>query len=78
MVAMTLSLNTMSKNPSLLHIYARHMTDPNIAIQTWFEGEEEVWNTRFERYETSSKLHTVYWFWLTENKAIMIISCFKR
>ncbi len=66
------------EDPELLHIYARHLTDPGIAVQTWFEGEKEVWNVQFNHYETSSELYTVYWFWLKESKAVMIISCFRR
>ena len=64
--------------PELLHIYARHMTDPDIAMETWFEGQKEVWNVQFSRYETSSDFYTLYWFWLKDSKTVMIISCFRR
>lgn len=64
--------------PELFHIYARHLTTPYIAMQTWEEGTREVWNIEYSRYETSSDNYTVYWFWLKANKEVLVISCFKR
>jgi hypothetical protein len=66
------------QSPELLHIYARHGTDPDVAIKTWFEGDRTVWNVEFNRYQTSSEFYTVHWFWLEGDKAVMIISCFPR
>jgi len=59
-------------------IYVRHLTDPGIAMQTWFEGDKEVWNEQYKRYETSTSAHTVYWYWLKEDEMVMIITCFSR
>lgn len=61
--------------PDLLHIYARHLTTPNDCIATFFEGQT-TWNQEFERYETCSSTHCLYWFWLKKDKDVMVISCF--
>ena len=63
-------------DPSLLHIFARHLVTPEIAIKTWWEGDKEVWNEKHRRYETSSNTHTIYWFWLKKDKVVMVITCF--
>lgn len=63
--------------PGMLHIYARHLTEPVDAIRAYFEGQH-VWNPEHERFETSSEIHTVYWFWKDEaKKVVIIITCFK-
>ncbi|MBZ0187579.1 MAG: hypothetical protein K8F91_15130 [Candidatus Obscuribacterales bacterium] len=64
--------------PEHLHIYVRHLKNPEDAVEIWFEGEEEVWNAEFERYETSTETETVFWYWIEENKIVMIISCFDK
>lgn len=63
--------------PELLHIYVRHLTTPEDAITAFFTGKT-IWNETNERFETTTKTHTVYWLWIDENdKKILIISCFK-
>jgi hypothetical protein len=63
--------------PDLLHIYARHLATPRDAIAVFFEGMT-IWNVQNQRFETSSRSHCVYWFWLEKDKAVLVISCFKR
>lgn len=61
----------------MLHIWVRHTTEPKDAIKAFFEGDS-IWNKENERFETTTKTHTVFWFWLDENnKKVMIITCFK-
>jgi hypothetical protein len=61
--------------PDLLHIFVRHMMEPGDAIDTFFDGQT-VWNKDYKRFETSTADTTLYWFWLKENVAVMVISCF--
>jgi ribosomal protein L31 len=63
--------------PDLLHIYARHLTTARDAIETYFEGQS-TWNEQYERFETSTATHCLYWFWLKEGKDVMVISCFRN
>jgi hypothetical protein len=63
--------------PELLHIFARHLTSIDDAISTFFDGEEETWNQEFRRFETYSKTHGLLWFWLEEDRVVMVISCFR-
>ena len=61
----------------MLHIWARHTTEPKDAAKAFFEGED-VWNEEHKRFETTSTTHTVFWFWIDEGaKTVMIITCFK-
>lgn len=62
-----------------LHIYARHMCSPEDAINVFFETEEDEWDPEFRRFESFTDTHGLYWFWMDEEKTVvMIISCFKR
>lgn len=65
-------------DPTLLHIYARHLVNPHIAMQVWWEGETESWNTERERYETSDGRYVLYWLWLKKDKEVLVITCFRR
>jgi hypothetical protein len=62
-------------DPSLLHIYARHLTSPADAIRTFYEGSS-TWNEDRGRFETYSATHGLFWFWIEEEKVAMIITCF--
>lgn len=64
-------------DPHILHIYARHLTTIDDALDVYFESKPK-WNDQFERYENYSETHGLYWFWLDEpQKVIMVISCFR-
>ncbi len=64
--------------PELLHIYARHLTTIDDALDLYFE-EKAVWNESFQRYENYSNTHGLYWYWIDEQKrVVMIVSCFRR
>jgi len=63
--------------PDLLHIYARHLTTPQEAIETYFDANKTTWNDQFKRFETFSDTHGIYWFWLEKDSKILIISCFR-
>jgi hypothetical protein len=64
--------------PDLLHIYARHLTEPVDAIKTFFTSTPE-WNEKRERFENYSETHGLFWFWLNEiEKKVMIVTCFRR
>jgi hypothetical protein len=66
--------------PGMLHIYARGCFEPKDAIEIWFEGTEEIENTEYNRFETYTETHGIYWFWFDPDKRtkVFIISCFKR
>lgn len=62
---------------SLLHIYARHLTGIDDALDLFFDTKPS-WNGEFARYENYSDTHGLYWFWLDEQKRIvMVVSCFR-
>jgi len=64
-------------DPNLLHIYARHLTSIDDALDVFFDTTP-TWNQQFERYENYSETHGLYWFWLNEKKkTVMVISCFR-
>lgn len=67
-------------DPRLLHIYARHLKEPDDAIRVWFEGYRGVapvvYQPVYERYETYHEGIGVYWFWIVEDRVAMIVSCF--
>jgi len=64
--------------PELLHIFARHATEPADAIETFFDSSAEMtWNHERQRTETYSATHGLYWFWITPNQVVMVISCFR-
>jgi hypothetical protein len=63
----------------MLHIYARGCFSPADAIEIWFEGTEETENTEYDRIETYTDTHGIYWLWLDpEQTKILIISCFNK
>jgi hypothetical protein len=68
-------------DPSLLHIFARHLTTIEDALQVWFDDRaEDVWNEAKQRFETRGETHVLYWTWLDESRpdTVLIISCFSR
>jgi hypothetical protein len=62
--------------PELLHIYVRHLTTIDDALDTFFTGSPAK-NDQYERYETFTDTHGLYWFWIEDEKVVMVISCFK-
>jgi hypothetical protein len=64
-------------DPTQLHITVRHLTEIDDALDTFFDKEaESIWNAKNKRFQTYSKTHTLFWFWLNEpKKEVMIISC---
>ena len=65
-------------DPEILHIFARHLTSIDDALDVFF-GTTPTWNLNRQRYENLSETHGLYWFWLDEpKKKVMIISCFRR
>ncbi len=66
------------KKQDILHIYSRHLTTPDDALDLYF-NYESVWDEERKRYANFSDTHGLYWFWCNkEKKVIMVISCFKR
>lgn len=62
--------------PDLLHIYVRHLTSPNDAMQTFFKGTTQ-WNHKRNRFETHTSKHTIYWIWIDIHmRKVLIITCF--
>jgi hypothetical protein len=74
----TFVFKTEPGHPDLLHIYARHLTTEQDAVNTFFAADDRsVWNAAAERWETQSNTHLLYWFWLEEGSTVMVISCFR-
>ncbi len=61
--------------PSMLHIWARHLCTPDEAILTWRDGSR-VWNQTHKRWESYTASHGLFWFELKDG-GIMVVSCFK-
>lgn len=66
-----------SVDPSLLHIYARHLTTIDDALDVFFDTVP-TWNPDRQRFEDYSDTHGLYWFWLDErNREVMVVTCFR-
>jgi len=63
-------------DPGLLHIYARHLTTPEDAIET-FLAAAPAWNGDRRRFETCSETHGLFRYWLEQGAVVMVISCFR-
>ena len=63
--------------PDLLHIYVRHLTSIDDALDTFFNGQTN-WNEDRKRFETYTDAHGLFWFWLEPDRVVMVISCFKQ
>lgn len=62
--------------PELLHIYVRHLTSIDDALDTFFNGQAQ-WNEERQRFESYTDTHGLLWFWIEPEKVVMVISCFK-
>ena len=63
--------------PDLLHIYARHVTEPDDALDVFFyRSATQIHNAERARFERSNETHGLYWFWREEPSVVMVISCF--
>lgn len=66
-----------SVDPSILHIYARHLTTIDDALDVFF-STTPTWNERNKRFENLSETHGLYWFWRNEKKKeVTVITCFR-
>ena len=64
--------------PEVLHVTLRHGTTPEDAIQTFFEGEQQLWNEERQRFETMSDTLSLYWTRHPHDGSVIVISCFER
>jgi hypothetical protein len=61
--------------PELLHIYARHMTQPEDAIDVFFKGKR-CWNEQHARWHSEFEGLELLWFWINKKRRIVqVISC---
>ncbi len=66
-------------DPRLLHIYARHLTEIDDALDVFFDpSARQEYNAEHRRFERFTKTHGLFWFWLRENELVMVITCFKE
>lgn len=64
--------------PHLLHIFARHLTEPDDALDVWFDPTTtQSWNEDHQRFERLSKTHGLFWLWLEPFGVVMVITCFR-
>jgi hypothetical protein len=61
--------------PDLLHIWARHRKTEQDAMFIFFNGKTRR-NDEHDCWETKFGTEILWWFWIEENKVVMIISCF--
>ena len=65
--------------PDLLHIYARHLTTIDDALDVFFDhSAQQAYNAEHQRYERYSRTHGLYWFWLKPDSVVMVITCFSE
>ncbi len=62
--------------PEFLHIYVRHLTTIDDALDTFFNGQTKR-NEGQQRFETFTDTHGLFWFWIEPEKVVMVISCFR-
>lgn len=63
-------------HPEILHIFARHLKEPDDAIEIFFAGLT-FWKSEQGLWETRCHGEAVWWFWIDESeKVVMIVSCF--
>lgn len=63
-------------HPEILHIYARHLKEPDDAMDIFFSGQTS-WNSNQNLWETLLDGEGVWWYWINEDKkVVMIVSCF--
>ena len=67
-----------SVDPTLLHIYARHMMEADDAIELFFDTTAvTTWNGKLRRFETYTANRGLFWYWMTKDKVVMVVSCFR-
>jgi hypothetical protein len=63
-------------NPDLLHIYVRHLKEPDDAIEIFFQGEKR-WNVEQDLWESQLGNERMWWFWINEaDRVVMVVTCF--
>lgn len=65
--------------PELLHIYARHLTTIDDALDVYFDPTTtHELNTEFDRHESRNATHGLFWFFIHESQqVVMVITCFR-
>ena len=65
--------------PDLLHIFARHTTSIDDALDVFFDpSATQRYNAEHRRFERYNRTHGIFWFWLEEGAAVMVITCFRE
>lgn len=63
-------------DPSMLHIFARHLKTPQDAIRAWLGGQA-AWNEAHARFHSHYQGIEVTWFWINERRRmVQVISCY--
>jgi hypothetical protein len=58
-----------SSDPTILHIFARHLMEPEDAIELFNDMDATTeWNVNHGRFETYSKSRGLFWFGLKKIK----------
>ena len=65
-------------DPTILHVFARHLTEPDDALDVFFDPTAtETHNRTHDRFERYNATHGLFWFWIDEAaKVVMVITCF--
>ena len=65
-------------DPDMLHIFARHLTTIDDALDVFFDpSASQSRNPAHDRFERYNATHGLFWFWLDEpGRVVMVITCF--
>ena len=65
--------------PDLLHIWVRHLTVPEDAMDAFFDSDARTrWDPVHRRFETSTPTHLLTWFWIEVDQTVMVITCMRQ
>lgn len=62
--------------PDMLHIFARHRKQPQDAIAVWLGATDHRWDDRYSRFEASHGGQGILWYWIVQDRVVMIVSCY--
>lgn len=75
----TFALAYDKEEPDLLHIFVRHLTTVDNALDCFFDSwQASSRNQAYNRFECSNATHGLFWNWMDEDaKKVLIITCFR-
>lgn len=63
--------------PSLLHIFARHLKSEENVFEIYFNGDTK-WDKELDCFVTTFGNDELRWYWIDESKKVlMVVTCFQ-